>query len=65
MARIAMTRRRFVATTAATVTTALGGIAKPHLSRASDRPLITHGLQSATCRPTPASYGRGSTVPRA
>src|SRR5215510_12839022 len=45
MARIAMTRRQFVTTTAATLTT-LGGIARPSLSRAAERPVITHGLQS-------------------
>jgi alkaline phosphatase D len=32
-----------VATSAATC---LGGIASPYLSRAADRPVITHGLQS-------------------
>ena len=47
-----LTRRRFItgsASAAALTTTALtwaGGIAKPYLSRAADRPLITHGLQS-------------------
>src|SRR5215472_1463186 len=42
-----LTRRRFLSTAAASaaITTA-GGIAKPHLSRAGDRPLITHGIQS-------------------
>src|SRR6266568_6202809 len=42
-----LSRRRliagFVSTAALTWT---GGIAKPYLSRATDRPLITHGLQS-------------------
>ena len=41
------TRRRFVANTAAIgVFSALGGIAMPYLSRAADRPLISHGIQS-------------------
>ncbi|MGA9003198.1 MAG: PhoD-like phosphatase N-terminal domain-containing protein, partial [Pseudolabrys sp.] len=41
------TRRRFLATgAAATAFTTIGGIARPFISRASDRPLITHGLQS-------------------
>ena len=45
--RIPMSRRRFLATTAASAAiTAAGGIAKPYLSRAADRPLITHGVQS-------------------
>ncbi len=45
--RIPMSRRRFLATTAAsTAITSTGGIAKPYLSRAADRPLITHGVQS-------------------
>ena len=43
----AATRRRFLATSgAATALTAIGGIARPFISRANDRPLITHGLQS-------------------
>src|SRR5262249_731178 len=46
-----LSRRRFIAGSVSTaaLTTALtwtGGIAKPYLSRATDRPLITHGLQS-------------------
>jgi alkaline phosphatase D len=42
-----LSRRRFLATAAAsTALTAAGGIAKPYLSRAADRPLITHGVQS-------------------
>jgi alkaline phosphatase D len=40
-----LTRRRFM-TTAASAIAAVGGIAKPYLSRAADRPLITHGIQS-------------------
>ncbi|HEY2134959.1 MAG TPA: alkaline phosphatase D family protein [Xanthobacteraceae bacterium] len=40
-------RRRFLATAgAATGFTALSGIARPYISRAADRPLITHGVQS-------------------
>src|SRR5215467_3945721 len=42
-----LTRRRFLATAASsTVMAAAGGIAKPALSRAADRPVITHGIQS-------------------
>jgi len=42
-----LTRRRLLATAAATSTLTLaGGIARPYLSRAADRPGITHGLQS-------------------
>jgi alkaline phosphatase D len=45
--RIPVSRRRFLATAAAsTAITTIGGIAKPYLSRAADRPLITHGIQS-------------------
>src|SRR5271166_2124261 len=40
-------RRRFLATAGAgAAVTMLGGIAKPRISRAADRPLITHGIQS-------------------
>src|SRR5689334_22122636 len=42
-----LSRRRLLATAAAsTAITAVGGIARPYLSRAADRPLITHGVQS-------------------
>src|SRR5215470_15386075 len=42
-----LTRRRLLTTAAASAAiTAAGGIAKPHLSRAADRPTITHGIQS-------------------
>jgi alkaline phosphatase D len=42
-----MSRRRFLSTAAATgAATAFSGIASPYLSRAADRPQITHGLQS-------------------
>jgi alkaline phosphatase D len=41
------TRRRFLTTVAsATAATALGTIALPAFSRASQRPVITHGVQS-------------------
>ena len=42
-----MSRRRFLATAAAsTAVTPLGGLAAPYLSRAADRPAISHGVQS-------------------
>ncbi|MGZ3284221.1 MAG: alkaline phosphatase D family protein [Xanthobacteraceae bacterium] len=42
-----LSRRRFLAVTAAsTAISAVGGIARPYLSRAADRPLVTHGIQS-------------------
>jgi alkaline phosphatase D len=41
-----LTRRRFVTSTATTALAAFGGIAKPYLSRAADRPAISHGVQS-------------------
>ena len=45
--RIHVSRRRFLATAAAsTAISTIGGIARPYLSRAADRPLITHGIQS-------------------
>src|SRR5215472_5691240 len=41
------TRRRFLAASAAATTlTAIGNVARPVVSRANDRPVITHGLQS-------------------
>jgi alkaline phosphatase D len=44
---VRLSRRRFLSTAAASSgLTLLGGIAKPHLSFAPDRPRITHGLQS-------------------
>jgi alkaline phosphatase D len=47
MGKVLLTRRRFVtATASSTAWTMLGGIARPYLSRAQDRPRITHGLQS-------------------
>jgi len=45
--RIHLPRRRFLTTAAASAAiSAVGGLAKPYLSRAADRPLITHGVQS-------------------
>src|SRR5262245_43263517 len=45
--RISVSRRRLLATAAAsTAISAIGGVAHPYLSRAADRPLITHGVQS-------------------
>jgi alkaline phosphatase D len=45
--KASLTRRQFL-TTAGSVAaiTGFSGVAKPYLSRAADRPLITHGLQS-------------------
>jgi alkaline phosphatase D len=41
------TRRQFLVTAASSVgLLGLGGVAKPFLSRAADRPIITHGIQS-------------------
>jgi len=43
----AMSRRRLLASAwGAGALTVLGGIARPYLSRAADRPRITHGIQS-------------------
>ncbi len=42
-----LTRRRLLTTAASAATASLiGNIARPSLSRAADRPLITHGIQS-------------------
>jgi alkaline phosphatase D len=41
-----LSRRRFLSTAAATGAGALGALAMPYLSRAADRPQITHGVQS-------------------
>src|SRR5712675_53044 len=42
-----LSRRRLLATVgSAAVATGLDGIARPYLSRAADRPVITHGVQS-------------------
>ncbi len=43
---IRISRRRFLKTAAATGTGALGLTAMPYVSRAADRPQITHGVQS-------------------
>src|SRR4030088_360878 len=42
----AFTRRRFLTAGASSAAGAAVSIAKPALSRAADRPLITHGVQS-------------------
>src|SRR4030088_2681588 len=44
--RFGLSRRRFLSTAAATGAGALGAFAMPYLSRAADRPQITHGVQS-------------------
>ncbi|MGZ5827696.1 MAG: PhoD-like phosphatase N-terminal domain-containing protein, partial [Xanthobacteraceae bacterium] len=45
--RATFTRRRLILTGAsATLVNGIGGIAAPYLSRAQDRPMMTHGLQS-------------------
>src|SRR5215470_4875305 len=45
--RFALTRRRLLAGSSATAAfSAIGGVAAPLVSRANDRPVITHGLQS-------------------
>jgi alkaline phosphatase D len=45
--RTTTTRRHFLLTSAAaTAVTTIGGIARPSISHAGDRPLITHGIQS-------------------
>jgi alkaline phosphatase D len=45
--RATLTRRRLLTTAAASAgLTTLGAVAMPYLSRATDRPLITHGIQS-------------------
>ncbi|MBX9711766.1 MAG: twin-arginine translocation signal domain-containing protein, partial [Xanthobacteraceae bacterium] len=41
-----ISRRRFLTTATATGITAASGIALPYLSRAADRPAVTHGVQS-------------------
>src|SRR5262245_64268682 len=43
--RIPLSRRRFLATAAAS-TAVSAVIPKPYLSHAADRPVITHGIQS-------------------
>ena len=45
--RSRISRRRFLTTAAATGAGAIGGgLAMPYLSRAADRPQVTHGVQS-------------------
>src|SRR5260370_13496855 len=45
--RTTTTRRHFLLTSAAaTAITTIGGVARPSISHAGDRPLITHGIQS-------------------
>src|SRR5262249_39155001 len=45
--RMSVSRRRFLATAAASsAISAVGGLGRPYLSRAADRPLSTHGIQS-------------------
>ena len=47
LSRTRLTRRSFLTRAAsATALTTAGTIAKPYLSRAADRPQITHGIQS-------------------
>src|SRR5215472_7888860 len=41
-----VTRRRLLKTSALAGVAAMGGIGRPFISRAADRPLITHGVQS-------------------
>ena len=48
--RIPLSRRRFLATAAAS--TAISAVVpNPYLSRAADRPVITHGIQSGDSTP--------------
>jgi alkaline phosphatase D len=44
--RAALTRRQLLTTAAASAALAGGGVAMPYLSRAADRPLISHRIQS-------------------
>ncbi len=46
IARPDLTRRQFLTATSAMAFTLAGGIAKPYVSRAAGRPVITHGIQS-------------------
>ena len=45
IARARLTRRQFLTAASATAVTFAGGIAKPYVSRAAGRPVITHGIQ--------------------
>ena len=40
------TRRRIVTTSMAAALSGLSGIGRPYLSRAADRPVVSHGVQS-------------------
>ena len=42
--RAPLSRRRFLVSSAAAV--AAGGVARPYISRAADRPAVSHGVQS-------------------
>jgi alkaline phosphatase D len=44
--RLSLSRRRLLQTAATGLAVSAGGLARPSLSRAADRPMITHGLQS-------------------
>jgi alkaline phosphatase D len=46
-----LSRRRFLSTAAATGAGALSTVAMPYLSRAADRPQVTHGVQSGDVGP--------------
>ena len=47
MGHMSLSRRRLLGTAAASAAIcAVGGVAKPYLSHAADRPVITHGIQS-------------------
>ena len=47
MGHMPLSRRRLLGTaTASAAICAVGGVAKPYLSYAADRPVITHGIQS-------------------
>ena len=47
MGHMPLSRRRLLGTaTASAAICAVGGVAKPYLSHAADRPVITHGIQS-------------------
>ena len=63
--RASLTRRSFLSAAGATAAVGLlDGIAKPSLSRAADRPVITHGIQSGDVSIDPGIV-RGATDPRA
>ena len=62
--RAALTRRTLLKTASASAAiTAFGGIARPSLSYAPDRPQITHGVQSGDVSPIRAWSGRAPIVP--